>query len=294
MARKLSKPSLKKQSFFKVLLGDFYQHLRLPPVFIEKLDGQSLPKCALRGPNGKLWTVELEERENGFFFHDGWQGFVRDHCLEIGNFLVFDYDGDSMFDVTIYEPTGCEKDVEAAKRRNGNPVSSVKDEIVDIETENYNKESKSKTINAERTSCKYVMSGKRPANDCVEETSTGSILFKSENSCFIKILTKILYPVTIPKELAIAEGLVRKKTVKLHDPAGRSWIVKLRVHRSPYLRFDMTKGWAKCCRANQISQGDTIVFEFVKPSVMQIHIYRGGRVGGSGCSVVLVNPGLKT
>ncbi|ONI13165.1 hypothetical protein PRUPE_4G206900 [Prunus persica] len=110
------------------------------------------------------------------------------------------------------------------------------------------------------------MCGKRPANDCVEETSTRSILFESENSCFVKTLTKKLYSVTIPKELAIAEGLVRKKTVKLQDPAGRSWIVKLRVHKSPYLRFDMTKGWAKCCRANQISQGDTIVFEFVKPS----------------------------
>ncbi|CAB4277751.1 unnamed protein product [Prunus armeniaca] len=151
MARKLSKPSLLKQSFFKVLLGDFYQHL----------------------------------------------------------------------------------DVEAAKRRNGNPVSSVKDEIVDIETENYNKE---------RTSRKYVMSGKRPAND-VEETSTGSILFESENSCFVKTLTKKLYPVTIPKERAIAEGLVRKKTVKLQDPAGRSWINKgLKVYMTWLNKDEKNRG----------------------------------------------------
>lgn len=94
--------------------------------------------------------MELEKRENGLFFHnDGWQRFVKDHRLQVGDFLVFHYEGESKFKVTIYDRTCCEKDVEVAKKRScsptnssaneGNQLALVKDEIVDLETLNYNK-----------------------------------------------------------------------------------------------------------------------------------------------------------
>ncbi|ONI13164.1 hypothetical protein PRUPE_4G206800 [Prunus persica] len=95
MARKLTKRSVKKESFFKILLGDFSKHLHISPVFIKNFNGGSLRKCSLRGPSGKGRAVELEERENGLFFSKGLQGFVKDHHLEVGNFLVFRYDGES-------------------------------------------------------------------------------------------------------------------------------------------------------------------------------------------------------
>ncbi|CAL9017525.1 unnamed protein product [Prunus brigantina] len=157
----------------------------------------------------------------------------KDHCLEIRNFLVFDYDGDSKFDVTIYEPTGCEKDVEAAKRRNGNPVSSVKDEIVDIETENYNKE----------------------------------------------IFTLMFQLQTIPKERAIAEGLVRKKTVKLQDPAGRSWIVKHIVYHLRLSRTSTEDEFANVLLEAQVGKdhhlevGNFLVFRYDGESKFKVTIY---------------------
>lgn len=174
--------------------------------------------------------MELEKTENGLFFHNGWQRFVKDHHLEVGDFLIFRYDGQSKFNVTIYDRSACEKDVEVAKTRSNSSVSlgsngnhaQVKEEVVDLETENYynNKVSKNETVIADKKGCKlsvfyvysstaclrtffvlncvsiwirignYVVSGKRPANGSVEETSDGSILFKSQNSCFRRILTK--------------------------------------------------------------------------------------------------------
>ncbi|XP_048442609.1 putative B3 domain-containing protein Os03g0621600 [Pyrus x bretschneideri] len=157
------KSSPKKPSFFKVLLDDFSQHLRIPHAFIENFSGQSLHKCALRGSSGQWWAMKPEERENGLFFHGGWQGFVKDHSLEIGNFLVFDYDGDSKFEVTIYDRSASEKDVELARRRSGNSVSSmnkgsrarVKDEILDLDqTKIYNEDTENKTNIADKRSCK--------------------------------------------------------------------------------------------------------------------------------------------
>lgn len=131
---------------------------RIPPAFIKNFNRGSLRKCSLRGPSGKGRAVELEERENGLFFSKGWQGFVKDHHLEVGNFLVFRYDGESKFKVTIYDRSACEKDVEVAERGIGSsvPIESkgnrvkVKEEIIDLETENYNEDCENKTSIANR------------------------------------------------------------------------------------------------------------------------------------------------
>ncbi|KAK9929553.1 hypothetical protein M0R45_026648 [Rubus argutus] len=283
MARKpIKKYSPKKQSFFKVLLGDFSKSLLIPPKFTKNLVGnvRSPHKCDLRGPSGQFWTVELEKNRK-------W-----------------------LFTVTIYDRSACEKDVEVAKRRSNSSVSlgsngnqaQVK-EVVDLETENYynNKVSKNKTVIAVKIGCNYEMSRKRPANGYVEETSDGSILFKSQNSCFRRILTKYSkYHIGFPKELGVAKGLMNKKTVKLVDPTGKSWPVSLCVSKyykkngRLYERLDLTAGWRQVCVANKISPGDTIIFELVKQSVMKIHIFRVGRMGGKGCSVKLVTPNVKS
>ncbi|CAB4308161.1 unnamed protein product [Prunus armeniaca] len=296
MARKLVKPSLNKQSFFKILLGDFSQRLRIPPKFVKNFNVRPLHKCALSGPSGIRWTVELEERENGLFFQDGWQGFVKDHHLEDGDFLVFKYDGESKFKVTIYDRTACEKNVKVAKR-SGCPVSlankgkaQVKEEIVDRETRNYNKNCQNKVIVSGRRSGNYVIPARRPANDHVGATSTEPVLFKPKYSCFIVTFTrKLRYGVSIPKEVAVTEGLLSRKSMMIQDPTGRSWPVKLRVRgKLSSCRVNMSTGLLDCCNANQIIPGDTAIFEFVKPSLAQVHIFR---VGGN--SVVLAAPDLK-
>ncbi|XP_007213151.2 B3 domain-containing protein REM5 [Prunus persica] len=234
MARKPTKPCPKLPSFFKVLLGDdFPRQLCLPPAFMVHYNGPSHCKCALRGPTGKWWTVGLEEREDGFYFREGWRRFLTDHSLKVGYFLVFDHQGGPKFDVTIYHPMGCDM-----RRSIGNSDKP----------------------------------GKRPATAAaVEETSTGSIVFRSEHPCFIRILGKNQYRMNIPKELAVAEGLIGKEKVMLKDPNGRSWNVKLRLDNKEHHggRLLMTQGLVACWQANNISLGDTIVFELVKRSEME-------------------------
>lgn len=95
----------------------------------------------------------------------------------------------------------------------------------------------------------------------------------------------------IPKQLALDEGLTDKDSVTLQDPDGRSWFVRLRTLYAD--RFDYLKlstGWRECGKANQISLGDTIVFEFVKQSVIQVHIFRKGEVRGNVRRLVLFAP----
>ena len=69
----------------------------------------------------------MEKRgNNGLFFWSGWHDFVKDNSLDIGDFLVFKYDGSSTFKVKIYGRNTCEKDVRLAKREEEYPIPFMK------------------------------------------------------------------------------------------------------------------------------------------------------------------------
>ncbi|KAK7831669.1 putative b3 domain-containing protein [Quercus suber] len=118
------------------------------PAFIKNFNGMSLSKCALRSPIGKFCIVRVEVRGNRMFFGDGWPDFVKDNYLEIGDFLVFEYDDKSTFNVKIYGRNGCEKDVRVAKKNSDNPISLEKKEEQVQEKESFGKKAiKSNKIN---------------------------------------------------------------------------------------------------------------------------------------------------
>ncbi|KAM1797653.1 hypothetical protein EV1_031486 [Malus domestica] len=257
-------PARRVRSFFKPLVDDdFSRHLCLPPLFMENFNGRPPCKCTLKGPSGESWTVGLEGRNDGkFFFRKGWRHFVGDHLLEIGNFLVFEYDGNTNFDVKIYNPTGCEKEeAAAAKKTTGNQA----------------------TIRNRKKSMLH-----KPAD--VKETSDGLIMFRSKYTCFERDVSKNPYRMTVPKELAVAVGLIKKERVRLIDPNGKSWKVKLRLDDTKYGsgHLRMTEGLIACWRANNISPGDTVVFELVnkKRSEMKIHFFRAEAGGKRPCLVI--------
>lgn len=82
---------------------------RIPPAFIPKFHGKLIEESTLKCPNDEVWPVKMKHDAGSLFFDNGWQDFVKDKSLEVGDFLVFRYDGDSGFDVQIFGKSGCEK-----------------------------------------------------------------------------------------------------------------------------------------------------------------------------------------
>ncbi|KAK6939542.1 B3 DNA binding domain [Dillenia turbinata] len=83
---------------------------RIPPAFRSYIDRNLVCDSMLRGPTGQCWNVKVEVDENNmFFFRGGWENFAEDHSLEAYDFLTFDYDGKSQFDVKIYGKSTVEK-----------------------------------------------------------------------------------------------------------------------------------------------------------------------------------------
>lgn len=62
----------------------------------------------LRGPSGNQWPVELAKISGELCFAHGWKEFLCDHRIMYGYLLVFRYDGQSQFSVTVFLPSSCE------------------------------------------------------------------------------------------------------------------------------------------------------------------------------------------
>ncbi|MBA0741983.1 hypothetical protein Gogos_015100 [Gossypium gossypioides] len=110
--------------FFKILVGDFRNHLRVPKKFTENFREKLLGTIHLRGPSGFMWTVEVEKMFNRVVFQNGWQTFVEEHRLEKADLLVFRYIGNSAFNVVIFDSSGCEREGSYFVREHTNTCSN--------------------------------------------------------------------------------------------------------------------------------------------------------------------------
>ncbi|CAM0145222.1 unnamed protein product [Urochloa decumbens] len=65
----------------------------------------------LKNAEGKIWPVKLEGIDGCMFLTTGWAKFVEGNCLGKGEFLVFEYDGNMHFRVSIFGVNAVEKAV---------------------------------------------------------------------------------------------------------------------------------------------------------------------------------------
>ncbi|KAK4488351.1 hypothetical protein RD792_004109 [Penstemon davidsonii] len=83
---------------------------RIPPEFTRRY-GRNLPNhIFLKAPSGSLWEVELTHSRGQIYFHKGWKEFKDYYSIELGHFLVFEYDMKSQFHVLIFDFTASEID----------------------------------------------------------------------------------------------------------------------------------------------------------------------------------------
>ncbi|CAK9178592.1 unnamed protein product [Ilex paraguariensis] len=119
--------------FFKIMLPGFHTLLvcfpilrhqlvtpsfsAIPPAFCRRLRGERLEEAILTSCKGS-WHVKVGKCDKGrFYFEKGWDEFVQNHNLNVGDFLVFEQKGQMFFNVVVFDRSACEKEftVELAK-----------------------------------------------------------------------------------------------------------------------------------------------------------------------------------
>ncbi|OVA05170.1 B3 DNA binding domain [Macleaya cordata] len=178
-----------------------------------------------------------------------------------GDLGPYKYNGKSKFNVKIYGRTGCEKEVHFNHEE---PKSDVKKEKEVILCTGENPEPR-----------KPVMETEKKAGAVIAASS-----IKTKRQRFIAIWRHSRkYHLTIPRALAIENGLETKRSIVLQDPEGRSWPVI--ISRRPDGRIDMTNGWPQFWKGNRLEVGDTCLFEFLnqsKGNKLSVRIFRKAEV----------------
>ncbi|XP_020593867.1 B3 domain-containing protein Os11g0197600-like [Phalaenopsis equestris] len=266
----MEKPLWERDSFFKVMIGDFQTSLRIPPCFYKHLSGDILVKSVLRSRGGRRWAVMLRREGNSLFFGEGWDCFVADLSVQLGEFLLFVYDGDLGFDVKVYGTTGCEKE---------DPIAAVKveHEVEEREIRGELRAETSTTLIRAPIRRREVLNGrvilgglKVFGNERALKTARS---FKSSRPFFIATYRSSRQEyMTIPVSFIRECNIGKMETIILKDQKGRSWPVRI-AHWIG--RVAMAKGWPKFSEVNHLKEGDVCVFEFLEADrAICVHIFR--------------------
>ncbi|XP_062096638.1 B3 domain-containing transcription factor VRN1-like isoform X2 [Humulus lupulus] len=101
-----------KPHFFKIILEQTLANtnLQIPKTFWMKYCGSLSSQVILKLPCGSRWELGLTKSDGKIWIEKGWNKFAEHYSLSRGNLLVFQYEGNSMFNVIIFDKSTAEID----------------------------------------------------------------------------------------------------------------------------------------------------------------------------------------
>ncbi|VVB18252.1 unnamed protein product [Arabis nemorensis] len=292
-----SSPSYERKDleFFKVFLPEFSsRELVIPPAFIDILEKPLPNEVSLLDEIGRLWYLETKtqdtEERSRVVFQKGWKNFVEDQSLEFGDFLVFCYDGDSRFSVTVFANDGIKKDlgtIVTNTERSRVSVEKEKEPVVVKPVDSFTKPERSKDCGKKRkrkqdsvkeepidlveSEAEYISTSKtkpehrevnRDGDPCEKKQKRFE---KPKNPHFLRNITNsVLQRLEIPITFLKSNGIELEKDIELCDENGKKWPMKIvNCHRG--LRFS-SESWLCFCRSHKLMKTNKLLFEFIVPS----------------------------
>ncbi|KAJ6836571.1 B3 domain-containing protein-like [Iris pallida] len=112
---------MRRFRFLKVMNHGFDLLMFIPEKFARNCKEELSENLVLKGPSGNLWLVKLLKVDGELLFKNGWKEFVEAHNVEKGDILSFEYEGNSCFNVLIYDRTSrCERETSYFARNHKN------------------------------------------------------------------------------------------------------------------------------------------------------------------------------
>ncbi|XP_020273687.1 B3 domain-containing protein REM5-like isoform X2 [Asparagus officinalis] len=260
--------SMAAPSFFKVMFGDFRTKL-IPPCFKKHLGKSIMQRSVLRSSAGREWEIKMGTVDEQIFFQDGWDRFISNNSINLGDFLVFFYDGDVGFDVKIYGTSCCEKRDEFDVK-----IEAESEEDYDAKRPTKVIRRKAKKITVDKPegseTCYKIFRGAKVSDKAMK----AACAFKSPHPHFVTTCksTPSCY-MRIPAGLAKKYNLNMKNSIDLRDPRGTSWSVKLSTWCDG--RLCLSSGWSDLYKENCLKERDACVLEFVQGgTLVNVHIFR--------------------
>ncbi|XAR67934.1 hypothetical protein NMG60_11002876 [Bertholletia excelsa] len=284
-------------SFFKVLIeNDLSELLYLPPKFAQTVLDLIDKEMPLEDETGRRWTVTISKCNGSLAFQQGWLAFSRDHCLEIGDFVVFHYIVGSHFVVRIHAKSAfeikfSEENGRGRKRtRTGRSPISVAGPSRLVDDDSMNKwGSNTSVLSGSNVQANQSQLGRATKKDPVIRRCDQSLGLPMEGNDHVYGVVKIepvetfeeiplltsahisvvgladdrpflVLPICLPSLPIRGRSVTEKQVlVLLRDPLSRLWPVL--YHEKLELKV-LTGGWSLFKKANRIQQGDECVFTY--------------------------------
>ena len=100
----------------------------IPKEFTTNFRGHISDKVRLEVPDGKNYSVRVAKEQDTLVLRSGWGEFAGAYDLELYDFLLFTYSGNSNFKVRIMKRSGCEKELSCVIM-NGGPNVQDRDNV---------------------------------------------------------------------------------------------------------------------------------------------------------------------
>ncbi|KAM6564462.1 hypothetical protein CsatB_024460 [Cannabis sativa] len=277
--------------FSKIILGQIPGNtkLQIPKTFWVKYCESLSSQVFLKLPCGSTWEVGFTKSSDGNVWIDkGWKAFVQHYSLSRGNLLVFRYEGNSLFNVIIFNKTMVEIDYPFDPNHNVDTKDDISVEVWGksplpcsqphkrTKTSAYGKSEEVNFDLSDNRACgefpvpeKFIRNQKLSRKEKAEAFKRAKD-FESEDPFFIVPMhpsyvgSKSSYNMVIPSFFA-KEYLFRISSssqdmiLKVQD--GRTWSVKY------YIRPDrvtsktrIERGWKAFVQDNDLKVGDVCAF----------------------------------
>ncbi|OMP01584.1 hypothetical protein COLO4_11742 [Corchorus olitorius] len=120
--------------FYKLMVASILQDnkLKIPHKFVKKYGDELSAIATLAVPSGRIWLVELKKDNKRMWFDVGWNQFVEYYSIRIGFFLVFGYEGNSHFNVHVYDLTASEINYLSSASLNNSEDSSHDEHVKNL------------------------------------------------------------------------------------------------------------------------------------------------------------------
>ncbi|XP_047056387.1 B3 domain-containing protein Os03g0212300-like [Lolium rigidum] len=244
-------PDVAAFEFYRFLsYGISWEKLVLPDKFASELSGRELREMKLRVAGGggrRAWDVEVNDNEYGdMYLGRGWREFAGANGLELGQLLVFRYDGAALLSVTVFEESECRRPYQQQ------------------EEEEEEQELTASVVELKEGNSPPATPARAPTGSGSSRRGTAEAGTDPESSQFSVMLRKCHLGQYRQQYLNVhayfheAHGYVQRSKVVL-QMRGESWTVTLK-HSRGGKRTEFRYGWHQFCLDNGLGLGDTCFF----------------------------------
>ncbi|CAM0875854.1 unnamed protein product [Alopecurus aequalis] len=97
-----------KKYFLMLMIGDFQHEMIIPEEFVKRFKGEIPGEMILETKNRRIYIIGVAKHQEKLVLTVGWGDFVKNFGLQMGDTIIFRYNGNSKFSVIIFDKLGCE------------------------------------------------------------------------------------------------------------------------------------------------------------------------------------------